>query len=96
MPILATAMTPIAVVVVESLMACFGVLIAYVTPAAGAGITAIVPVLAGIIGAAVSLVAAVGLLCMPREAVHCPARQRQVARSKQPSLPATSFTRRTR
>jgi hypothetical protein len=55
----------IAVVVVESLMACFGVLIAYVTAAAGAGITAIVPVLAGIVGAAVSLVAAVGLLCMP-------------------------------
>ena len=55
----------IAVVVVESLMACFGVLIAYVTAAAGAGITAIVPVLAGLAGAAVSLVAAAGLLRKP-------------------------------
>jgi hypothetical protein len=53
------------VVVLESCMTCFGMLIAYGTAAAGAGITAAVPVLAGIAGATLSVAAVAGLLRKP-------------------------------
>ncbi len=43
-------------------MTCFGALIANYTASSGAGITAAVPVLAGLVGAALSLAAAIGLL----------------------------------
>ena len=52
----------IAAVLLEALMASFGVLIAYYTASAGAGITAVVPVLAGLVGATLSLIAAIALL----------------------------------
>jgi len=52
----------ITAVVLETLMTCFGALIANYTASSGAGITAAVPVLAGLVGAALSLAAAIGLL----------------------------------
>ncbi len=51
------------VVGLESCMTGFGLLIAYYTASSGAGITAAVPVLAGLGGATLSAAAAIGLLC---------------------------------
>jgi hypothetical protein len=46
----------------EAAMTCFGMLIAWYTASAGAGIVAVVPVLAGLTGSALSLTAATALL----------------------------------
>jgi len=51
-----------AAVAAEALMACFGVLVAYVVASTGAGIIAALPVSAGLVGAMLSVTAAVGLL----------------------------------
>jgi hypothetical protein len=49
-------------VVLEGCMTCFGVLVAYYTAAAGAGLMAILPVSAGLTGSALSVTAALALL----------------------------------
>jgi hypothetical protein len=46
----------------EAVMACFGLVVAYYTASAGAGIIAILPVLAGLVGSALSVTAAIALL----------------------------------
>ena len=51
-----------ATVGLESAMTCFGVLVAYYTASAGAGIIAVLPVMAGLIGSSLSLVAVLVLL----------------------------------
>jgi hypothetical protein len=51
-----------AAVALEAIMACFGLLVAYVEASAGAGIIAGLPVSAGLVGTILSLAAALGLL----------------------------------
>ena len=51
------------VVGLESCMTALGLLIAYYTASSGAGITAALPVLAGLGGASLSAAAGIGLLC---------------------------------
>jgi hypothetical protein len=66
----------VAAVGLEAAMTCFGVLIAYYTAAAGAGVTAVIPVLAGLSGSALSLAATAALLGRPARAFTQPGNRR--------------------